>query len=688
MTIDPPMLSATVIVPSHKGAHRLPALLDALARQDFEGTWSVLIALDGDSAESRSVIEQYETRMRIQIVASELPVGVCETLNRAFALADGDVLIRCDDDLTPGASMVRTHVELHMAAEIPLGVVGATRDVFAATAYARAYGQPANRAQLRAAYRRDEQHTWMHWAAHNSVTRDTWNRFGGFDERFVYGQDSELGLRLHESGVRIIIEPRLEIEHRGPAQNAATRVPRAFVSGASRRLFNEVHPDHRHATAPPSGMVDGAWFALVKRLGRDWTHPDDIRALGRRIDALPDALPAAARRKIIALAVEAAGYAGQAHGSTDLGRYKAQKQVELRSEAGGTRAGHALWVVPVADIGGVARHVADVASHGIPAWRMTVLCPEGPLASRLRAQGAAVISDAFGTEAGVLRSMRALRRTARALRPDVVHSHLAFADIITAWTPLPRGTRRFTTEHGISGKDDTYHRSVLQSRFMAAVHRVRCARFDGLIAVSRATRQAMLRTWRVTQPIRVIPNAVEVREEVRPSGASRQAAALRVLSLSRLAPEKRIDRLLHAFAIVVEKRPDATLVVAGEGPLRSELISLARTLGVSSSVQFPGFVDAEVAMSEADVIVQLSTWENCSYTLLDAVAHGIPAVASDVGGNAEIDGVSLVDAEATPRQIATELFDAIGRSSRTTRPGDIGQMVSGLADAYGTRTRA
>ena len=69
-------------------------------------------------------------------------------------------------------------------------------------------------------------------------------------------------------------------------------------------------------------------------------------------------------------------------------------------EGGGMRLGRALWVVPVADLGGVARHVLDVARVGIPGWQVTVLCPDGPLAERLRAQGSAVTAGAFGTEAG------------------------------------------------------------------------------------------------------------------------------------------------------------------------------------------------------------------------------------------------------------------------------------------------
>lgn len=324
-------------------------------------------------------------------------------------------------------------------------------------------------------------------------------------------------------------------------------------------------------------------------------------------------------------------------------------------QGGATRPRRALWVVPVADLGGVARHVLDVARVGIPGWQLTVLCPDGPLADRLRAQGSAVTAGAFGTEAGALASRRTLAAVAKALRPEIVHSHLAFADIVNAWTRLPEGTRRFTTEHGIAGDDGVYHASGLHSRAMALVHRARFPRFDGVIAVAEATRRAMIEKWHVTKRIAVIHNGVDLPEGVRRRDPS-SSDGLRILSLSRLAPEKRIDRLIDAFSIVRQQRPDAVLTIAGEGPLRSYLERRAEHLGVGDAVVFPGYMDADAAMDEADLIAQLSVWENCSYTLLDAAARGLRVIATDVGGNREVVGDGMVcPSSASP----TVLADAI-----------------------------
>lgn len=341
------------------------------------------------------------------------------------------------------------------------------------------------------------------------------------------------------------------------------------------------------------------------------------------------------------------------------------------------RPRRALWVVPVADLGGVARHVLDVTRVGIPGWQLAVLCPEGPLADRLRAQGASVTTGAFGTSAGVLASRRTLAAVANALRPDIVHSHLAYADIVHAWTRLPRGTRRITTEHGIAGDDAVYHTSRIQSRVMTLVHRMRFPRFDGAIAVAEATRAVMIKKWRVRQPIVVIPNGVDC--EVRRAGSSRSNRGLHVVSLSRLAPEKRINLLLDAFALVVSEDPRAILTIAGDGPLRARLIEHSSRLGLSDNVRFVGHVDAQEVLAGADAVAQLSVWENCSYTLLDAVANGLRVVATDVGGNREILGVKNV-VSADPATVARALVEVT--PPQYPAPTTVSSMCGSIAREY------
>ncbi len=243
----------------------------------------------------------------------------------------------------------------------------------------------------------------------------------------------------------------------------------------------------------------------------------------------------------------------------------------------------------------------------------------------------------FGPDHGLRASTATLRHAVRTLRPAVVHSHLAYADIVAA---LVGGATLVSTEHGIARDDLVYHHSPARSRVMNTVHTARLRRFDAAIAVSHATADAMTEKWRPRLPVTVIPNGVD------PTPHADREAGLRILSLARLAPEKRLDALVDAFAALHREHPEATLTLAGRGEGETALRAQVDRLGLSEVVSFPGFVDAEEAMADHDVLAMLSVWENCSYALLDAAARGLGVVASRVGGNPEmLPGRCLVDAD-------------------------------------------
>lgn len=294
----------------------------------------------------------------------------------------------------------------------------------------------------------------------------------------------------------------------------------------------------------------------------------------------------------------------------------------------------ALWAVPVADLDGVARHVLDVARQGIPDTRLVVLCPDGPLAQELKEKGVPVLVEDFGPKAGISASIRSLRHAVATLRPAVLHTHLAYADIVAALAvPASWPVRLVSTEHGIAapGRDAVYHGTAVQSRLMSAVHTARCGRFDALIAVSEAAAEAMKTAWHPRRRVQVSPNGVDLS-----STPPQRAPGLRLLSLARLAPEKQIGELLKAFSLLHRDQPEATLTVAGTGPLDKELRRTAEVLGVQSSVSFPGLLNADEALASHDVLIDLSAQESCSYAVLDAVQAGLGVVAAPLGSACEV----------------------------------------------------
>lgn len=308
-----------------------------------------------------------------------------------------------------------------------------------------------------------------------------------------------------------------------------------------------------------------------------------------------------------------------------------------------------LWVVPVPDFGGVARHVLDVARTGIPGYRLVVCAPEGKLTERLRELNIPVHAVPFGPSRGFRTSFASLTHVIEREKPAIVHSHLAYADVIAAavvnslriWRLANRSLTvptLITTEHGIAGDDAVYHGTSWRSKLMEQVHRVRLWGTNAAIAVSRSTAEQMRRKWGARR-VSIIYNGVDaprLRAAVHKHRVLTEPDAPRILSLSRLSPEKGIDVLIEAFAQLRTVYPKAHLEIAGEGDLADTLAQQVRELHISDAVTFSGFVDPLEAMGRSDMVVQLSIWENCSYTLLDAKAAGLKTVATDVGGNPEI----------------------------------------------------
>ena len=311
--VPDPALS--VVVPTRGGATRLPVLLDALATQQVDEPWEVLFVLDGDLDGSREVIEAYADRVPLRIVERTGGDGVSAALAAGYDAARGEIVLRCDDDLTPGSGFLAGHLARHRARPAgapPLGVVSLTRDVFGDTPYATAYGRPANERLIAQAYARPPEQRWLHWAACNSVPKAAYEAVGGFDPTMTYREDSELGLRLARSGVEIVIDPALEIEHRGPAATVEARAARAFTSGASMRAFDVRHP---HELARPVGV--GTWGSLVSAAARRIHTAEEAAQLGRRVDLALPRSPRLVQGKMVALAVEAAAEAGARLGEAE-----------------------------------------------------------------------------------------------------------------------------------------------------------------------------------------------------------------------------------------------------------------------------------------------------------------------------------------------------------------------------------
>ena len=152
-----------------------------------------------------------------------------------------------------------------------------------------------------------------------------------------------------------------------------------------------------------------------------------------------------------------------------------------------------------------------------------------------------------------------------------------------------------------------------------------------IVVPSRTLERIALSEWRfAASRVEYLPNGVDLKRFApRPDAAT--AGTLKVGIVSALRPEKNVARLLRAVAALPETA-DISLVVAGDGPERRALTALADTLDIASRVEFAGHVARpEQLMRRLDLFALSSDTEQMPLTLLEAMASGLPVVATDVG---------------------------------------------------------
>lgn len=295
---------ASIVVPSFRGADRLPQLLDSLAaQQDGTPSFEVIVVVDGVDDGSVALLEN-ESRLELRSIVFPENRGRVGALNAGFEAARGDVLIRCDDDLIPGADYVAAHVNAHRNG--PGGVIGLYLNEYSTTPYAEVYGKDADERFRCDAYSAAPTLAWRYWAGNCSITREVWEAVGPYDSEYrLYGwEDVDYGYRIHAAGFELRLAPELETPHRVAAVTTAIRARRAAHSGAARRLFERKHPKAGLPSAIPGWSL---WNTLVRGLSRAPVNPSRRGAI---VDAVLRFLPRGVGRKLVALSVESAALGG------------------------------------------------------------------------------------------------------------------------------------------------------------------------------------------------------------------------------------------------------------------------------------------------------------------------------------------------------------------------------------------
>ena len=199
-----------------------------------------------------------------------------------------------------------------------------------------------------------------------------------------------------------------------------------------------------------------------------------------------------------------------------------------------------------------------------------------------------------------------------------------------------------------------------------------------VVANSDAARVQLEREHVPAGKLRVIPNGLDLS---RYPPAPARAAIRRIVMVANLRAEKGHDTVLAAIPAIAARYPDASFTFAGDGPRRDALYTLARARQVDAHVRFAGECrDVPALLAESDLFVLPSRSEAFPNAVIEAMAAGLPVVASDVGGIPEVvqDGLNgLLVPPDDPRALADAVLGLMDDPVRAARLGAAARAGAG-----------
>ncbi len=316
--------------------------------------------------------------------------------------------------------------------------------------------------------------------------------------------------------------------------------------------------------------------------------------------------------------------------------------------------------------GALERLLADWARfHNSEKFQLSYIAMQqtGRFADEIREHGCPVTELRSKKRFGQIMEMA---KIFRADKIDVVHTHNTYPHIYATLAARLAGVKAVVnTRHGQRlghGK-----RSQIQYRW--------ASRFvNRMVAVSEDAARLCVDDDGVAESrVSTIWNGIDLSK----FGYRGPSTAPTAISVARLSPEKDFPTMLKATAEVVKKIPDFRLQIVGDGSERESMEALVQQLGISTAVEFLGErTDVHELLGKAGFYVSSSLSEGISLTLLEAMAVGLPIVATDVGGNSEI----VVDGETghvvpanDPSALATAIIGMCHKSEQWSPMGVAGR---------------
>jgi len=305
-----------------------------------------------------------------------------------------------------------------------------------------------------------------------------------------------------------------------------------------------------------------------------------------------------------------------------------------------------LHVIETLDVGGAEAVVANMVNHASPGFHADICClmRSGPIAARVR-PGVEIIEMGKAMEGNDYRLPFRLAGILRSRNTDIVQSHDWGTLLETVAAATLAGTTAIHMAHGpLKQYSPADVRASLKRRIRRKAERLASLKLSRVIAVSEIVRRGLMEDVDIpAAKISLIHNGIDL--SAAPPGdpeARRKELGLTpddvvLVSVGRLAAIKNYSLLLDALARAAREVPALKLVMVGEGPERLGLEAAATRLGLSGRVHFLGARDdVRDWLALGHIFALPSLYEGVSLALLEAMAAGLPAVVTRVGGNPEV----------------------------------------------------
>lgn len=230
---------------------------------------------------------------------------------------------------------------------------------------------------------------------------------------------------------------------------------------------------------------------------------------------------------------------------------------------------------------------------------------------------------------GMLSAFRKLLK--EGFKPDVIH-----ANVYKAGVPAVLLGKLYKIPVVISEHFSSFPRRMIKGMEKLKA-RFAMNRADLIMPVSENLIKH-IRAYGIQNDFKVVPNAVNT-EIFHPNPDKKNHHHKRILLVALLNPIKGVPYLLDALVTLSKKRNDFFLDIVGDGPYRKEYERYVYELGIDDKVRFHGLKNKEQVaqfMRESDFFILPSIWENLPCVLIEAMASGLPIIATSVGGIPEI----------------------------------------------------